>query len=53
MGTGGLSLGVKLLRLETDQSPPTSAEVRDTWVYASTHLYVFMEHRDNFTFTRV
>jgi hypothetical protein len=27
---------------EADHSPPTSAEVKTTWMYTSTPLYVFM-----------
>jgi hypothetical protein len=53
---GALSLGVKRPRSEADQSPPSSAEVKNAWSYNSTPQYVFMEwclvkHRDNFTFT--
>jgi hypothetical protein len=35
MGTGGgaLASGVKRLRSETDHSPPTTAEVRHTWIH--------------------
>jgi hypothetical protein len=39
---GGLSPGVKRPGLEADHSPPTSAEVKKTWVYTSTSPYVFM-----------
>jgi hypothetical protein len=37
-----LSPGVKHLGCEADHSPPTSAEVKNTWIYTSTPLYVFM-----------
>jgi hypothetical protein len=37
-----LSLGVKLLGLETDHSHPTSAEVKKTWVYTSIPPHVFI-----------
>jgi hypothetical protein len=37
MGTGG-----KVAADEADHSSPTSAEVMITWVYTSTHPYVFM-----------
>jgi hypothetical protein len=38
----GLSLGVKLLGHEIAHLPPFSAEVKNTWIYTSTLLYVFM-----------
>jgi hypothetical protein len=38
MGTGGSSLGGR----EADHSPPTSAEVKNTWIYTSTPQHVFM-----------
>jgi hypothetical protein len=52
----GLSAVVKRPGLETDHSPPPSAEVKNVWNYASTPPYVFMKwclvkHRDNFTFS--
>jgi hypothetical protein len=34
---GALSLGVKRPGREADYSSPTSAEVKKTWVYISTH----------------
>jgi hypothetical protein len=37
-----LSPGVKRSGREADHSPPTSAEVKKTWVYTPTPLYVFM-----------
>jgi hypothetical protein len=39
---GVLPPGVKWLRREADHSPPTSAEVKKTWVYISTPPYIFM-----------
>jgi hypothetical protein len=39
---GALSLGVKRPGREADHSPPTSAEVKKTWIYTSTPPYVFM-----------
>jgi hypothetical protein len=49
-------LGVKLAGSEADHSPPSSAEVKNAWSYASTPQYVFMawclvKHRDKFIFT--
>jgi hypothetical protein len=54
---GALSFGVKWPGREADHSPPSSAEVKNEWSYASTPQYIFMEwclvkHRDNFTFVR-
>jgi hypothetical protein len=37
-----LTPGVKRQGRETDRSPPTSADVRKTWIYSSTPPYVFM-----------
>jgi hypothetical protein len=34
--------GIKQLGREADHSPPTSAEVKKTWVYTSTFSYAFM-----------
>jgi hypothetical protein len=53
---GTLSLGVKRPGREADQSPPSSAEVKNAWSYISTppiHLHgvVIVKHRDSFTFT--
>jgi hypothetical protein len=42
MGTGALSPGVKRPEREADHLPPTSAEVKKTWVYTATPLYAFM-----------
>jgi hypothetical protein len=42
MGTGGHFPGGKRPGREADHSPPTSAEVKKTWVYTSTLPYVFM-----------
>jgi len=33
MGSGGLSLGMKQPELESDYSPPSSAEVKNGWRY--------------------
>jgi hypothetical protein len=33
---GALSLGVKRLGREADHSPPSSAEVKNAWIYTST-----------------
>jgi hypothetical protein len=40
--TGGSSPEVKQPGREADHSTPTSAEVKQTWVYTSTPPYVFM-----------
>jgi hypothetical protein len=42
MGKAALSPGIKRPGRETDHSPPTSSEVKKTWVYTSTFPYVFM-----------
>jgi hypothetical protein len=42
LGTWGSFLGVKWPGREADHSPPTSAEVKKTWVHTSTPLYAFM-----------
>jgi hypothetical protein len=34
--TGALSLGVKRSEREADYTPPSSAEVKNAWSYAST-----------------
>jgi hypothetical protein len=39
---GALSPRVKRPEHEADHSPPTSAEVKKTWIYTSTPPYVFM-----------
>jgi hypothetical protein len=41
-GTSFFSSAVKRPELEADHSPPTSAEVKKTWVYTSTLPYAFM-----------
>jgi hypothetical protein len=51
-----LSLGVKRPEREADHSPPSSAEVKNSWSYTATAQYVFMawclvNHKDNFTFS--
>jgi hypothetical protein len=55
---GALSLGgggLKQLGREADHSPPSSAEVKNSWSYTSTPQYVFMalyfvKHSGKFTF---
>jgi hypothetical protein len=42
MGTGALSSGVKRPVREADQSPPTSTEMKNTWIYTSTPPYVYV-----------
>jgi len=42
VGMGALSPGIKRLAREADQSPPSSAENKNAWSYASTLTYVFM-----------
>jgi hypothetical protein len=39
---GVLSPGLKRPGREADHSPPTSAEVKNTWIYTSTSPYAFM-----------
>jgi hypothetical protein len=39
---GALSPEVKQPGREVDHSPPTSAEVKKTWVYTATSSYSFM-----------
>jgi hypothetical protein len=39
---GALSLGIKRSGREADHSPATSAEIKKTWFYTATPLYVFM-----------
>jgi hypothetical protein len=56
VGTRGSFPGVKWPGREVEDSPPSSAEVKNAWSYTSTPLYAFMawwlvEHRDNVTFT--
>jgi hypothetical protein len=55
MGTGALSPGVKEPVYKADHSPPTSSEVKKTWLYTSTPPHAFMAyryvmHRNNFSF---
>jgi hypothetical protein len=38
----GDTAGVKRPRREADHSPPTSVEIKKTWVYTSTPPYVFI-----------
>jgi hypothetical protein len=40
-GTGGYFPGVNRLEREADRSSPTSAEVKNKWIYTSTTPYVF------------
>jgi hypothetical protein len=40
--TRALSLGVKRPRREADHLPPSSTEVKNTWIYISTSPYVFV-----------
>jgi hypothetical protein len=42
MALEALSPGLKLTELEADQSPPTSVEVRNTWIYISIPPYGFI-----------
>jgi hypothetical protein len=42
MGTAGSSLGVKQPSREADRLPPTTSEVKNTWVYTSGPPYVYM-----------
>jgi hypothetical protein len=39
---GAFSLGVKPLRSDTDHSPPTIAEVKNTWIHTYTPPYAFI-----------
>jgi hypothetical protein len=55
VGTGTPSPGVKRSDRKADHSSLSSAEVKNTWSYTSTHTYVFLawyfvKHRDDFTF---
>jgi hypothetical protein len=45
MGNGGSFPGVKRPGREADHSPPTSAEVKNTWLYTSTPPYVYISVR--------
>jgi hypothetical protein len=40
--TGSLSPEVKWLGREADHLPTTIAEVKNTWIYTSTHMFIFM-----------
>jgi hypothetical protein len=56
MGIGGSYTGLKRPGSEADHSPPSRAEVKNTWSYNSTPPYTFTEwclvkHRDEITFT--
>jgi hypothetical protein len=55
MGTGGPFTGSTAPVSETENSPPSTAEVKKEWSYTSTTPYVFMvwflpSIRDNFMF---
>jgi hypothetical protein len=41
-GAGSYFPGVKRPGREADHSSPTSAEVKNTWIYTSTPPYIFM-----------
>jgi hypothetical protein len=47
MGTDSFFPGVKRPRPEADHLPPSSAEVKKTWIYTSTPPYVFMGKLEN------
>jgi hypothetical protein len=56
MDTRGSFPGGKAAGCEADHLPPSSAEVKNAWNYASTPQYVFIlwclaKHKYNFTFT--
>jgi len=42
LGTGDVFPGVKLPGYEADSSPPSSAEVKNTWIYTSSLQYVYV-----------
>jgi hypothetical protein len=48
MGRGAFSPRVKRPGREADHSPPTSAEVKKTWVYTSRPSYAFMAWEGQF-----
>jgi hypothetical protein len=39
---GAFSPSVKRPECEADHSPPTSAKVKETWIYTSTPPYIFI-----------
>jgi hypothetical protein len=43
---GAFPGGVKLSGREADHSPPTSADVKKTWIYMPTPSYAFMAGTD-------
>jgi hypothetical protein len=56
MRTESFTPGVKRPGRKADHSPPSSAEVKNTWSYTSTNTYVFMawclvKDRDKFALT--
>jgi hypothetical protein len=53
---GELSLAVKTPGHNIDQSPPSSAKVKDAWIHTSISLHIFMvwcsvKHMEHFCFT--
>jgi hypothetical protein len=46
--SGAFSLGGKWPGRETDHSPRTSAEVKKTWIYTFTTLYVFFKSKSHY-----
>jgi hypothetical protein len=42
MITEGVIPGINRLRREASSSSPATAEVKETWIYKSTPLYIFM-----------
>jgi len=40
--TGALSLGLKRPGRGADHWPPSSAEIKNAWIYTSAHQYAFM-----------
>jgi hypothetical protein len=55
MGNGSSFPGGKTAGSEADHSPPSSAEVKNAWIYTSTPQYIFISWRliklrGNFTF---
>jgi hypothetical protein len=47
---GILSLGIKWPGCKVDQSPPSSATVKNVWRYISTHPYIFMACSTKYVF---
>jgi hypothetical protein len=42
MSNGGSFPAVQMPGREANHSPPISAEVKNTWIYTSTHIYAFV-----------